>query len=318
MLLEFDLAGAEWVVVAYLSGDPNMLSVVESGISPHVATGGFVSRASRELVEREHEVIKSISDADTVLMLRRQFIPELLEGERTGEFWLPRSMTIRQACKKANHGLNYDMRYRRFALENEMPEADAKPIVELYRTEAYPGLVDWHESIKGELKHNDRTLENLLGRKVRLLDQPGPDLWDKAYSFKPQSTVADIVLDGMCLCYEDDSSLFEPMVISANVHDSLLFQYPAEPQERVKEFARAVRRYMSPALTALGREFVLGVDIKAGPDWGHMHSMNLETEYLPEEWGRFWHVVEPSVDPSAEAIEDSSALVGASVEFGEG
>ena len=31
MLLEFDLAGAEWVVVAYLSGDERMIDVVESG-----------------------------------------------------------------------------------------------------------------------------------------------------------------------------------------------------------------------------------------------------------------------------------------------
>lgn len=281
MFVEFDLAGAEWVVVAYLADDPNMLAVVESmktGRSPHVATGSLISRAPENLVELEHKAVGSATDPDTIKDLRKA-VPGLLDGD----FFLPRSMSIRQCGKKANHGLNYDMRYKKFALINEMPEPDAARIVDLYHTQAYPGIrANFHGGIKRELKHNDRTLENLLGRKARLLDQPGPDLWDKAYSFKPQSTVADIVLRAMSLAYGDATELMQPMRLKANVHDSILCWYPDEPREQLFDFARRMRAYLSPELTCGDRQFTLGVDVKAGPSWGHMAPLDLGKEVFEQ------------------------------------
>src|SRR5215510_138225 len=132
MMLEFDLAGAEWVVVAYLANDENMIGVVKSGKSPHIVTGSLISGASEDFVLQEHKLVGSHTDPNTIEMLRRQLtIPPGI--------FLPRIMSIRQAGKKSNHGLNYNMKYRRFALENEMPEADAEPIVNAYVNKAYPG-----------------------------------------------------------------------------------------------------------------------------------------------------------------------------------
>lgn len=305
MLLEFDLAGAEWVVVAYLSGDANMMDVVQFGHSPHVATGKLISRAPEELVLRDHELIGGITEPDAILMLRKAKLPELLDGD----YWVPRSMSIRQAAKKANHGLNYDMRYKRFALLNEMTEADARIIVALYREVAYPGLVRWHEEIRQELKTNDRTLTNLLGRRVRLLDQSGPDLWDAAYSFKPQSTVADIVLGAMAAAYQDRSNLFEHMRLKANVHDSVLVWYPTKPEWRLIEFARGMVKYLSPKLLSKGRSFTLGVDVKCGPNWGAMEkpAWALKAEDLPKKG-------DGAGGPLVHAIEaESTHLSGAHV-----
>lgn len=280
MLIEFDLAGAEWVIVAYVSGDANMINVVESGQSPHVCTGELISGASHDLILKEHELLGSATEPDYILQMRKAHLPELfVEG-----IFLPRSMTIRQAGKKSNHGLNYNMQYRRFALENEMPETDAKPIVELYRNKAYPGLLQYHEEVRITIKRNDRTLENLLGRKVRLLDQPGPDLWDKAYSFIPQSTVADIACMALVQTYHDDSPVCSVARPKANVHDSIMFGYPNVSMDQVIEFAMRVRDYLSIPLTAKGRTFRLGVDVKYGPNWGDMQKLKL-----------------PQIDPLAEA-----------------
>lgn len=273
MLLEFDLAGAEWVVTAYLSGDPNMIAVVESGESPHVATGHLISRAPKELILAEHKLIGGATDPDYIADLRAEGIPALLDGD----FFLPRSMTIRQAGKKSNHGLNYDMRYKRFALENEMMEGEAEPIVTLYRTQAYPGLVDWHTEIREEL-HATRTLTNLMGRKIKLMDQFGHDLYMSAYAFKPQSTVADIILRAMHRFYEDPSPLLRDAFLCANVHDSLLFEYPGHDKERLITFACAIRAHMRPELEARGRKFRLGVDCKMGPNWGAMAPLELPSE----------------------------------------
>lgn len=271
MLIEFDLAGAEWVIVAYVSGDKNMISVVESGESPHVATGHLISRVDKELILKEHKLLGNMTDPDAIRTMREEHLPEMFDGEP----FLPRSMTIRQAGKKSNHGLNYNMRYRRFALENEMPESDAKPIVELYRTEAYPGLLDYHEEVRTTIKTKNRTLENLLGRKVRLLDQPGPDLWDKAYSFVPQSTVFDVCRQAFVRAYNDDSRIMRVARFKGNVHDSVLYGYPNVSHDQVIDFAVRMRELLSITLEAKGRQFRLGVDVKAGPNWGAMESIEL-------------------------------------------
>jgi hypothetical protein len=292
MFVEFDLAGAEWVIVAYLAGDQNMIDVVESGRSPHVATGSLISGAPEELVIREHELLGSATDPDTLLMVRSAELPELVKGG----FFIPRSMTIRQAGKKSNHGLNYDMRYKRFALENEMPETDAKPIVEKYHDDAYPGIRDvFHAEVKKELRENDRTLVNLFGDKVRLMDQSGPDLWDKAYSYKPQSTVAKIVTRAMVAVYRDTGELLRPAGLRANVHDSLLINWPDDREAELEPFALKVREYMSHEFEVKGRRFTLDVDVKVGPNWGAMEKLRLPkapkhpTEELSERGNGRWN-----------------------------
>jgi hypothetical protein len=262
-----------------------MIDIVESGRSPHVATGSLLTGVPEDLVIREHELLGSATDPDGLLMVRNAELPELMNGG----YFIPRSMTIRQAGKKSNHGLNYDMRYKRFALENEMTETDAKPIVDKYHNDAYPGIRNvFHEEVRQELKKNDRTLVNLLGRRVRLMDQAGPDLWDKAYSYKPQSTVADIILRGMVSAYNDDSPLMAYMGLRANVYDSVLVNWPDAMQEELPAFVAKMIGYLSPELEFKGRRFTLSVDVKVGPNWGAMEKLRLPkapkhtTEELPE------------------------------------
>ena len=115
MLLEFDLAGAEWVIVAYLSGDKNMLETVHSGESPHVCTGHLMTRVPKALIEKEQKFLSSATDPDLIAEMRRQHIPELFDDPT---YFLPRTMTIRQMGKKSNHGLNYNLKYRHFALNH--------------------------------------------------------------------------------------------------------------------------------------------------------------------------------------------------------
>lgn len=292
MFVEFDLAGAEWVIVAYLAEDPNMIDVIESGRSPHVATGSLLSGVPEALVIAEHELLGSATDPDGILMIRSAELPELMRKD--SGFFLPRSMTLRQAGKKSNHGLNYDMRYKRFALENEMPETDAKPIVDKYHDDAYPNIRKvFHADVKTDLRTRDRTLENLFGDKVRLMDQAGPDLWDKAYSYKPQSTVAKIVTRAMIAAYRDLGEVFRPMGLRANVHDSILTNWPDDMESELEAYVRHMIKLLSPPLTTKGRTFTLGVDVKYGPNWGDMRKLKLSAEHpaekLAEEWNPGGH-----------------------------
>jgi DNA polymerase I-like protein with 3'-5' exonuclease and polymerase domains len=285
ILIEFDLAGAEWVVVAYLAGDKNMIEVVESGKSPHVVTGALISGASEEFVLQEHKLVGSNTDPDTIMSLRRSL--DIPHG-----IFLPRSMSIRQAGKKSNHGCNYYMRYKRFALENEMPETDAEPIVKFYSEKAYPGLQVYWEGIKAELKNSGRVLHNCFGRKVRIMGEWGVELWMAAYSFKPQSTVFDVCKKGMIRAYEDATQPFYGMELGAQVHDSIMTMYPKPTTEdswyELATFMmNMVYRHMRTELRDVGavdkveRSFVLGVDAKIGLNWGDMRSVKV-TQDLDE------------------------------------
>jgi hypothetical protein len=267
-LIEFDLASAEWIVTAYLSGDPNMLEVAASGRSPHVATGALISGATEEFVEEENKIVGLNTDPDIIRSLRSQLdIPR-------GVF-LPRSMSIRQAGKKSNHALNYGMGYRRFALENEIMDVDAKPLMEAYTTRAYPGLRDYWEAVRSALR-KDRTLTNPFGRKVRLLGEWGQELWMQGYAFLPQSTVFDVCRTGMMAAFADDSAAFKPAKLSAQVHDSLLFDYLSDDLGKMSSFILRMKEdHMKIGIGITDprgqfRDFTLGVDVKIGQNWGSM------------------------------------------------
>lgn len=299
ILVEFDLAGAEWVVVAYLANDQNMIEVIRSGKSPHIVTGSLISGASEDLVIRDHKAVGNNTEPGLVAQLRRTSVPELLELHEKDAIFLPRSMSIRQSGKKSNHGLNYGMKYRRAALEWEVMETEAAPIVSAYTEVAYPGIPKWWESVKEEMRKNDRTLTNCFGRKVRLLGEWGSDLFDKAYSFKPQSTVVDIVLKAMCLAFEDTSEPFQKMHLGAQVHDSLMALYPTDNWGDLFYFCHQMVEYMRPELNYSGHTFRLNVDIKVGLNWGDMHSVKTP-EQIPE-------VYEALVRSERPHLEDDAA-----------
>lgn len=267
LLMEFDKAGAEWVVVAYLAGDPRMMEVIESGKSPHVVTGHYMTGVPEDLILKENKIVDKNTDPDTIEELRREFCPEIFD---LATKFLPRTMSVRQAGKKSNHGLNYAMRYKRFALENEVEEREAKVMVDLYNNEAYPGLPKWHERIRRELRDNDRTLYNLFGSKVRLLEEWGDDLFNAAYSYKPQSTIGETVNMAICDLYYDNSPQFELADLLTQTHDSATVQYPLRFEEMAFFAHRFARTYMEPQMETEGRKFKIGTDLKVGLNWGHM------------------------------------------------
>jgi len=259
LLVELDKAGAEWVIVAYVANDGAMIQVIEAGLSPHVATGVLISYSNKEFVELENKVVGLSTDPIKISNLRADL-------EMDNEWWLPRSMSIRQAAKKSNHGLNYDMQYRRFALENEIQEGDASDLVERYH-QAYPGIRQWHQKIQEQLRKN-RMLTNCFGRQRRFMDGWGPQLFDAAYSFIPQSTTFDITRVGM-IGWQNDEEMSK-IELLAQTHDSLTFQF--NDVKNGKDIApHAVKiglDYMNPTLTYNQKEFQIGTTMKLGTNWG--------------------------------------------------
>ena len=267
-LLSFDLASAEWHVTAHLSRDPNMIAVSKSGKSPYPATGRSMCGVSEELIEKESALVKLIRDPERIVELRKQ-LPELATA-----FYLPRTMSIRQAAKKAALGCNYREGYRTFALKNEMDEPEAKRIVDLYRNKAYPGLNDWYKRTDAQVRET-RTLTNCLGRVVYFGGAMNDELFRAATAFVPQSTVVDVTDQAMTKMLDDDSADFAPACLLAQVHDSLMTEYLSRDYAAMARYAMKLGLdYMSPTLD-YGEPFKLGVQLKVGFDWKNMTEIAL-------------------------------------------
>lgn len=266
MLLNFDLAGAEFVVVAHLCGDPTMLDIVHQKKSPHVVTANRMFGVDEPTILAEEKLNGKVSDPEVISANRRTL--GLVQPN------LPRTMSLRQAAKRNVHSGNYRIGYREFALHNEIEEREAKRFIALYTT-AYPGLPKWWDATDATIRKT-RTLTNCFGRKCYFMGQMGQDEFKKAYAFIPQSTVADNCLTAMVRVMEDDSPDVAPASLLAQVHDSLLYQYPSTDFAAMARFAIAVgRRYMRPVLRYNGAEFQLDTDLKVGLDWARMLEVKL-------------------------------------------
>lgn len=75
MLIELDLAGADWSVVANLSGDQNMMGVLKSGKSPHIVTAQLMTGLPESVIEKEDELLKSSKTLTTSPIAARRKSP---------------------------------------------------------------------------------------------------------------------------------------------------------------------------------------------------------------------------------------------------
>lgn len=264
MFVEVDLAGAEWIVVAYYSQDEAMIEVCKGNESPHLITAHRMSGMPMELIQQEDSAIGHLTDPTEINHVRITNLPEFVQEAKALDTFLPSNMSLRQAAKRANHGLNYGLGYRTFSVLYNMPERDAKRICELY-LRAYPGVEQMHKSIRYDLQKNQRTLVNCFGRKQKFYGRWNDELFRSAYAFPAQSTVVDIVNRGIRKIWADKSLLDWKMLMQ--VHDSILLQTPAFDKESMK----TILEHLSPTIEYHGRQFTIPTEYKVSyTSWGDM------------------------------------------------
>jgi DNA polymerase I-like protein with 3'-5' exonuclease and polymerase domains len=258
------------VVTAYFANEKNMLNVCRTGKSPHVYTGQTIFEVPEKLIMAEHKMLGNSVGEDIVAEARKK-IPELAAFK-----FLPRTMSVRLASKKANHGLNYRLGYKTHALNNEIAESESKRIVDMYRTKTYPGLQnDWYPWIDRTVR-DTRTLTNCFGRTVYFQGALDDETFRDATAFVPQSTVFDVTRVAKTKMFENDSADFAPAEPLAQVHDSLLTQYLSHDFKAMARYAiKLGLDYLSPTLQYNDMDFTLSVELKVGRNWGQLEEIKL-------------------------------------------
>ncbi len=235
IIYDIDLEQAENRIVAYLAPERNMMRAFEDGIDIHSLTAALVFRKD----------VKDISNVDGSSVLGNR--------EQSERFW----------GKTCNHALNYDIGYRKFSLEYELPESEAKLLRAEYHR-AYPGIKLYHNWVDTEL-YESRSLVNLLGRKRYFMDRWSSALKREAYNFIPQSTVGDIINKyGINALYYDQKK-YKYLELQNQVHDNIVFQIPISiGWEAHGEIINNIKESLEITLNHRGREFVIPIACKLG------------------------------------------------------
>lgn len=263
ILIEFDKVQAEWIVVAYLANDANMIEVVEKKQDAHVKTASLMFGVPEELIKIEAKALKDVSGEHAILAARKEHCPDILKYNPIA------SMSCRQIGKKCNHGLNYDLGYKGFAMAADIGEKESKHIVEMYHR-TYPGIRNtFHDRIRTQLSKN-RTITNCFGRKRIFMDRWGDDLFKAAYAQIPQSSVGDMVNIAIPAIYNDDVFYMKKVDFLGQVHDSILIQYPIDNLSNLCNTIKTCIEYLDIPMTYSGRTFIIPTDVKIGTSWGNM------------------------------------------------
>ena len=237
LFMEFDLSQAENRIMAYICPEPTMISAFERGEDIHSKTASMIF---------------GIPADDIIRMDKEKVLAPIGDGNHTHRYW----------GKKANHGLDYGEGYKKFSLLNELVESEGKFIFDMYHR-IYPGIRDGHEWIRNQL-YKDRTLVNCYGRKRTFMGQWGDTLFDAAYNFIPQSTVADkINQDGLIFMLQNEE--FELVELLNQKHDSIMLQIPIElGWDFMSKRIIALRNSLEKPIKWHNISFIIPVELKIG------------------------------------------------------
>lgn len=122
-------------------------------------------------------------------------------------------------------------------------------------------------AIQEELR-KDRTLITPLGRKHKFLERWGDDLFRSANSFKPQSTVGDLLNHSLCRIYYAHGDIIHLLL---QLHDAI---YVMAKEEDVQGTIQILRRVMLVPIEVNHRTMLIDVDFKVGDSWGEQDEVD--------------------------------------------
>lgn len=249
--VELDLSQAEARAVAYESGDPAMILGFEKGYDVHTFNASNIFQIPYE------ELVQRIHDGD------------------------PDAKEKRQLAKKIVHAQNYSMGPRTMAMFIGCSIAEAKALGDAYHAR-YPGLRRWHTAIRKRIQ-SSRILYNLFGRPKRYLGYIDDPLFRSAYSFIPQSTVAECLNRGL-VNLANNPTFYRTYKgqLHNTVHDSVQTEIPIPSGRSVilhlQEYMTFLQNIFQFPIQGSYGSFIIPCDFKLGFSWGSMVEVSSPTK----------------------------------------
>lgn len=295
-LVAIDYRQLEMRLLAHMSGDENMRSVIRKGWDIHAGTAALMYEVPYEDIQ-EAKFMKGWLESDKV---PRERIPK----------WIFELTGMRQDAKAVGFGINYGEGIPALAQKLGISKQEAQARKNKY-FEPYPGVKDFidytHESCRETLE-----VHTILGRKRRLLEanadwkegfyhrrdkryvpeRPGPlaaRALRQAVNSVIQGSAADVARLAQILCEprvlkdigltNKRSEEMERIGINQllQVHDEVVFEVPTDSlKEGIEVLSRTMERPFQYVPEMLGIDFrelsiPLDVDAGYGEAWSEAH-----------------------------------------------
>lgn len=193
-----DLAGADSRVVAFCGPVPIMKDAYERGVDVHSLTASLIFGIPMDMVSRV--------DGSSPLG----------SGKYSQRYW----------GKKMNHSSNYGIGKNELSYRLEITPREAQTLLDAYHS-AYPEVRSGYQAQIIQALRNGRKVTNPFGRCRLFLDRWGESLFQQAYGFFAQSTVADIINRWGLIKLLELRKSFDITIIN-QVHDSIVFYMPKD------------------------------------------------------------------------------------------
>lgn len=174
----------------------------------------------------------------------------------------------RELGKTLVHAANYGIGVRKFAKTIGQSEDRARELLNTYFA-IYPRIKRWHAEVQETLRKT-RVLTTPLGRKRMFFGRMNDDLLREAIAYVPQSTVGDILNDGLVRASKNPPD--EWYFILQN-HDAILMQLPDyTPPMMIHKF---IHHYFERPIKINRHMITIPVDIKIGKKWGQLSKLEI-------------------------------------------
>lgn len=264
VFVQADYKQAEAVVVAYLIGDEKLKTLFKASFG----------LSDEECDERNLDVHKitaaGMSGIKVEFVNTEKGLCVLFSEEVTPQ--------LRKVGKTIRHATNYSAGPGVLATKLGIPMSAGKKLLTGYAN-LTPQLGIWQKRIQNELQQT-RILTNLLGRKHRFLERWGDDLFRSAYSFKPQSTVGDLLNKSLVLLHDDygvqlwDNPVQPPsdkVDIALQLHDAIYIRVDEDKVDFGKKILKECMIERTQPLICGSEEFYIDIDFKVAKYWGELH-----------------------------------------------
>ena len=246
-----DLEQAESRVVAYLSGDQGYINACE---------GGDLHTTVARMVWPE-----------------LPWTGDLNEDKKIAGQKFYRDFTYRDLAKRGGHGTNYRGKPRTMAMHLHVETKLIDEFQERYFS-AFPGIPNWHQKVATELQLNG-FLTTPLGRTRYFLNRlDSDDTLKEAIAFLPQSTIGEILNEGMYQIWRDYDDKRDQEIwiqLLAQVHDAVLIQYPDISDEHEQKTLETIRRAIQVPIPFGDKQLIIPANVEGtGWNWRKFASDN--------------------------------------------